>query len=112
MPLRAAISRMLNVGAASETLTGSPYTRSLESSRRLVWTRVQRARTRGAPRPVHYAAMPASTTATTNLPPEDASHTLTIAVTGAGGTVGPSLLARLAESDRVGRIVLLGRHRT
>lgn len=35
-----------------------------------------------------------------------------MAVTGAGGTIGPSLVSRLSESGRVGRIVLLGHRRT
>jgi nucleoside-diphosphate-sugar epimerase len=39
-------------------------------------------------------------------------RTLTVAVTGAGGTLGPPLLERLDASPRVSRIVLLGRHRT
>jgi UDP-glucose 4-epimerase len=38
--------------------------------------------------------------------------TLTVAVTGAGGTLGPPLLDRLAGSPTISRIVLLGRHRT
>jgi nucleoside-diphosphate-sugar epimerase len=33
-----------------------------------------------------------------------------VAVTGAGGTIGPSLLPRLSKSGRVGEIRLLGRH--
>jgi nucleoside-diphosphate-sugar epimerase len=39
-------------------------------------------------------------------------RTLTVAVTGAGGTLGPPLLERLDASRTVGRIVLMGRHRT
>lgn len=35
-----------------------------------------------------------------------------MAVTGASGTIGPSLLARLSDSERVGRVVVLGRRRT
>jgi nucleoside-diphosphate-sugar epimerase len=39
-------------------------------------------------------------------------NALTVAVTGASGTIGPSLLSRLSESDQVGRVVALGRHQT
>lgn len=40
------------------------------------------------------------------------ASTLTVAVTGASGTVGPALLQRLVDSRRVGRVLVLGRHRT
>src|SRR4051794_28190668 len=36
---------------------------------------------------------------------------LTVAVTGASGTLGPALIERLAAEDRVARIVVLGRRR-
>jgi nucleoside-diphosphate-sugar epimerase len=38
--------------------------------------------------------------------------TLTVAVTGASGTIGPSLLAQLADADDVGQIVAIGRRVT
>jgi nucleoside-diphosphate-sugar epimerase len=38
-------------------------------------------------------------------------ETLTVAVTGASGTLGPPLLRRLADDPDVGRIVVLGRRR-
>ena len=40
------------------------------------------------------------------------TKTLTIAVTGASGTVGPALLERLSASPRVGRVIALGRNLT
>lgn len=43
-------------------------------------------------------------------PPE--ADTLTVAVTGASGTIGPALLHRLVDSRRVERVLVLGRHRT
>ena len=39
------------------------------------------------------------------------SRTLTVAITGATGTLGPALLARLADERDVGRILVLGRRR-
>ncbi|MBV9918791.1 MAG: NAD-dependent epimerase/dehydratase family protein, partial [Solirubrobacterales bacterium] len=52
------------------------------------------------------------TPSTTSAPAGSAARPagLTVAVTGAGGTLGPALLARLSRSARVGRIVALGRH--
>lgn len=40
------------------------------------------------------------------------SRALTVAVTGATGTVGPALLARLAGADAIGEVRVLARHRT
>jgi nucleoside-diphosphate-sugar epimerase len=37
---------------------------------------------------------------------------LTVAVTGASGTVGPSLLRRLASSEEIGKVVAIGRRHT
>src|SRR4051794_37347223 len=37
------------------------------------------------------------------------SRPLTVAVTGATGTIGPALLRRLTEDDAVGRVRVLGR---
>ncbi|MBV9193345.1 MAG: NAD-dependent epimerase/dehydratase family protein [Solirubrobacterales bacterium] len=56
--------------------------------------------------------MPTSTTTAARRPPARRRRTLTVAVTGAGGTIGPALLERLIGSPRIGRVVLLGRHRT
>jgi nucleoside-diphosphate-sugar epimerase len=44
--------------------------------------------------------------------PEGRERPLTVAVTGASGTVGPALLARLAEAETVSAVRVLGRRRT
>src|SRR5690348_372027 len=43
--------------------------------------------------------------------PALAGMSLTVAVTGATGTLGPALLARLAAEDEVGRVIALGRRK-
>jgi nucleoside-diphosphate-sugar epimerase len=56
--------------------------------------------------------MPAPTSTRPSHSASRRDETLTVAVTGAGGTVGPALLDRLGDSRWIGRIVLLGRHQT
>jgi nucleoside-diphosphate-sugar epimerase len=57
--------------------------------------------------------VPASTTPRRRKStPREGREALTVAVTGASGTIGPSLLSRLSESRQVGRVIALGRHRT
>lgn len=56
--------------------------------------------------------MPRPTTAPSQTSPARRNGTLTVAVTGAGGTIGPPLLERLAGSEQVARIIALGRHET
>lgn len=54
----------------------------------------------------------ATRTASTGTDRGRASSTLTVAVTGTSGTIGPALLHRLGESSKVSRVIAIGRRPT